>query len=145
MHRYDGGYQYRYDRQGSLLGYLPALGGALSAGSLWPTQYRYDPAPPYQVDYYGLNQPYDYRYADGAIYGVDPKTSTIQQVVALLTGQSATVGQRMPSGYDIYNVPYAYRDQYVDTANVAYRYNDGSIYQLDPKTRMIQAVIQLLT
>jgi hypothetical protein len=144
VHRYDGGYQYRYDRQGSLLGYLPALGGVLSTGNLWPTQYGYRPLAPYQVNYYGLNDPYDYRYADGAIYGVDPKTSMIQQVAALLTGQSPAVGQRMPSGYDIYNVPYAYRNQYVDTASAAYRYNDGAIYQLDPKTQMIMAVIQLL-
>lgn len=144
IRRYDGGYQYRYDRQGTLLGYVPALGGVLAAGRLWPTQYRYDPAPRYQIDYYRLNQPYDYRYADGAIYSVDPKTAMIQQVVALVTGQSASVGQRMPSGYDVYNVPYAYRGQYADTADVAYRYNDGAIYQMDPKTQLIMAVIPLL-
>lgn len=144
VHRYDDGYQYRYDRRGALLGYVPALGGALSAGQPWPTQYRYDPAPRQQVDYYGLNPSYDYRYADGAIYGVDRNTSTIQQVVALLTGQSASVGQRMPSGYDVYNVPYAYRDQYADTPTAAYRYNDGSIYQVDPKTQLIAAVLPLL-
>lgn len=144
VQRYDGGYQYRYDRAGALLGYLPALGGLLSAGNPWPTQYRYDPAPRYQVDYYRLNDPYDYRYADGAIYSVDPKTAMIQQVVALVTGQSAAVGQRMPAGYDVYNVPYGYRDRYADTADVAYRYNDGAIYQMDPTTQLIQAVIPLL-
>lgn len=144
VHRYDDGYQYRYDRQGSLLGYLPALGGVLAVGNAWPTQYRYDSAPRYQLDYYRLNDGYDYRYADGAIYGVDPKTAMIQRVVALVTGQSASVGQRLPSGYDVYNVPYAYRDQYVDTANSAYRYNDGAIYQVNPKTQVIMAVIQLL-
>jgi hypothetical protein len=65
-------------------------------------------------------------------------------VVALLTGQTPAVGQRMPSGYDIYNVPYPYRDRYVDNASALYRYNDGAIYQLDPTTQVIQAVIQLL-
>ena len=144
VHRYDDGYQYRYDRQGALLGYAPALGGALSAGRLWPIQYRYDPASRQQVDYYGLSPAYDYRYADGAIYGVDRNTSKIQQVVALLTGQSATVGQRMPSGYDVYNVPYAYRNQYADTPTAAYRYNDGAVYQVDPKTQLIAAVLPLL-
>jgi hypothetical protein len=144
IYRYDNGYQYRYDRQGSLLGYLPALGGVLGVGNPWPAQYRYDPAPVYVRDYFGLNQPYDYRYANGALYGVDPKTSAIQSVVALLTGQTPAVGQRMPPGYDIYNVPYAYRDRYADNANALYRYNDGAIYQLDPTTQMIQAVIQLL-
>lgn len=144
VHRYDDGYQYRYDRHGSLLGYLPALGGALSVGNPWPAQYRYDPAPRYQLDYYRLNDGYDYRYADGAIYSVDPKTAMIQRVVALVTGQSASVGQRLPRGYDVYNVPYAYRDQYADTADTAYRYNDGAIYQVNPKTQVIMAVIQLL-
>ncbi len=145
VHRYDAGYQYRYDRQGSLLGYVPALGGALSAGSLWPTQYRYDPTPRQQAEYYGLEDSNDYRYADGAIYSVDPKTAVIKQVVALLTGQSAAVGQQMPSGYDVYNVPQAYRDQYSDTASAAYRYNDGAIYKVDPKTQVITSIIQLLT
>lgn len=144
IHRYDYGYQYRYDRQGSLLGYLPALGGVLAAGNPWPTQYRYDSAPRYQLDYYRLNDSYDYRYADGAIYGVDPKTDMIERVVALLTGQSASAGQRLPSGYDVYNIPYAYRGQYADTADFNYRYNDGEIYQINPKTQVIMAVIQLL-
>ena len=144
IYRYDNGYQYRYDRQGSLLGYLPALGGVLGIGNVWPTQFAYDPAPTYVRDYFGLTQPYDYRYADGALYSVDPKTSAIQSVVALLTGQTPAVGQRMPAGYDIYNVPYPYRDRYVDSANALYRYNDGAIYQLDPTTQVIQAVIQLL-
>lgn len=144
-YRYDDGYQYRYDRQGSLLGYLPALGGVLGVGNIWPTQYSFDAPPAYQRDYFGLTQPYDYRYADGALYAVDARTSAIQQVVALLTGQSANVGQRMPPGFDIYNVPYAYRDQYVDSAAAAYRYNDGAIYQLDPTTQVVQAIIQLLT
>ena len=143
-YRYDNGYQYRYDRQGSLLGYLPALGGVLGVGNVWPTQFAYDPAPTYVRDYFGLSQPYDYRYADGALYSVDPQTSAIQSVVALLTGQTPAVGQRMPAGYDIYNVPYPYRDRYADSANALYRYNDGAIYQLDPTTQVIQAVVQLL-
>lgn len=144
IYRYDNGYQYRYDRQGGLLGYLPALGGVLGIGNVWPTQFAYDPAPAYVRDYFGLSQPYDYRYADGALYGVDPQTSAIQSVVALLTGQTPAVGQRMPAGYDIYNVPYPYRDRYADGPGALYRYNDGAIYQLDPTTQVIQAVIQLL-
>ena len=41
-------------------------------------------------------------------------------------------------------VPYPYRDRYADSANALYRYNDGAIYQLDPTTQVIQAVVQLL-
>ena len=46
-YRYDNGYVYRVSPQGSLLGYLPVLGGALSAGNPWPAQYAYQPAPSY--------------------------------------------------------------------------------------------------
>ena len=144
-YRYDNGYLYRMNQQGSLLGYLPVLGGALAPGSVWPSQYAYQPAPDYYSSYFGLPQGRDYRYADGALYGVDPQTQMISQVAALLTGQKLSVGQAMPSGYDIYNVPSAYRNQYADNANATYRYNDGYVYQADPKTQLITAVIQLLT
>lgn len=144
-YRYDDGYLYRLSPQGSLLGYLPVLGGALSPGNIWPTQYRYEPAPAYYVDYFDLNDRYNYRYADGALYGLDPQTQAIGQVAALLTGQQWNVGQRMPSGYDVYNVPYAYRGQYMDSPDRWYRYNDGYVYQVDPTTQLVQAVIQLLT
>ncbi|MDI1282296.1 hypothetical protein [Brevundimonas sp.] len=144
-YRYEDGYLYRRNNQGSLLGYMPVLGGALSRGNPWPAQYDYQPVPSYLAGYYGLNDRNDYRYADGTVYSMDPKTQAITQVVALLTGQSPTVGQPMPAGYDAYNVPYAYRGQYADTAASQYRYNDGYVYQVDPKTRLIQAAIQLLT
>ena len=145
-YRYDNGYLYRTNDQGGLLGYLPLLGGALGLGQAWPTQYDYQPAPDYYTRYYGLQQDrYDYRYADGVIYGLDRQNQSISQVAALLTGQSWNVGQRMPSGYDVYNVPYQYRDQYVDTADRRYRYNDGYVYQVDPTTQLVQAAIQLLT
>lgn len=144
-YEYRDGYLYRSNQQGSLTGWLPVLGGALSPGSAWPSQYQYQPAPDYYSSYFGLNQNQDYRYADGALYGVNPQTNTISQVAALLTGQNLGVGQRLPSGYDVYNVPYAYRDQYADNATSMYRYNDGYVYQADPKTQLITTVIQLLT
>ncbi len=143
--RYDNGYLYKYDPRGSVSGWLPVLGGALAPGAVWPSQYEWQPVPQYYTDYFGLNAPMDYRYANGALYGVDPQTQAITQVVALLTGQPITVGQPMPAGYDVYNVPYAYRDQYVDTATARYRYNDGYVYRVDPTTQLVQAAIQLLT
>lgn len=144
-YRYDDGYLYRVNTSGGLLGWLPVLGGALSPGSVWPTQYAYQPAPAYFTDYYRLPDRYGYRYADGVLYGVDRQNSGITQIAALLTGQQWTVGQAMPSGYDVYNVPYAYRDRYADTPDRWYRYNDGYVYQVDPTTQLVQAVIQLLT
>lgn len=143
-YRYDDGYMYRYDRNGGLTGWLPALGGALGLGNTWPQQYSYQPAPQYYSQYYGLNDRYSYRYADGVLYGVDPQTQAIQSVAALLTGQPWTVGQAMPQGYDVYNVPYQYRGQYADSPQSWYRYSDGYVYQVDPTTRLVQAVIQLL-
>lgn len=144
-YRYDNGYLYRLNPQGGLLGYLPVLGGVLSPGNVWPAQYAYDPTPDYVTRYYGLSDRYQYRYADGVVYAVDPQSQSINQVAALLTGQSFNVGQRMPSGYDVYNVPYAYRGQYVDGPDRWYRYNDGYVYQVDPTTQLVQAAIQLLT
>lgn len=144
-YRYDNGYLYRLNPDGGLLGYLPALGGALAPGAVWPAQYGYQPVPPYYGDYYRLGDRYSYRYADGVLYGVDPQTQAIGQVAALLTGQQWTVGQAMPAGYDVYNLPYAYRDRYPDTPQSLYRYNDGYVYQVDPTTRLVQAVIQLVT
>lgn len=143
--RYADGYLYRMDDRGGISSYLPLLGGVLSPGNAWPSTYGYQPAPAYYTDYYGLRGPYDYRYADGVLYGVDPETQAIAQVAALLTGQDWTVGQPMPAGYSVYNVPYAYRGQYADTPQSWYRYSDGQIYQVDPTTRLVQAVIQLLT
>ena len=143
--RYENGYLYQLSPLGSPLGWLPVLGGALAPGAVWPQQYQWQQTPDYYSQYYGLNDRYDYRYADGALYGVDPQTNTISQIAALLTGQQFNVGQQMPAGYDIYNVPYQYRDQYADSATSQYRYNDGYVYQVDPKTQLIQTVIQLLT
>src|SRR5690606_8018823 len=143
-YRYDQGYLYRSDDRGNLLGWLPMLGGALSPGSVWPARYQYQSAPAYLTDYYGLSDRYNYRAADGVLYGVDPQTQAIGQVAALLTGQQWNVGQAMPAGYDVYNLPQEYRARYPDTAGQMYRYDDGQIYQVDPPTRVVQAIIQLL-
>ncbi len=144
-YQYRDGYLYRLNPQGGLLGYLPVLGGVLSPGNAWPGQYDYQQAPQYYSQYYGLNDRYQYRYADGVLYGVNPQTQGIGQIAALLTGQQFNVGQPMPAGYDVYNVPAAYRSQYVDNAQSQYRYNDGYLVQADPTTKLVQAVIQLLT
>ena len=67
----------------------------------------------------------------------------ISSIVALLAGDLA-VGQPLPGDYGVYNVPMAYRDRYYDTPDALYRYNDGYIYQADPKTQLITAVIDAL-
>jgi hypothetical protein len=143
-YRYYDGYLVRYGDRG-IDSWLPLLGGALSPGNLWPSQYETQGLPSYYQDYYGVGQPDGYRYYDDTLYRVDPQSNAITAISALLTGDSFQVGQSLPAGYDVYNVPYSYRDRYPDGGESDYRYSDGSIYQVDTKTQLIQAVIGLLT
>ena len=47
----------------------------------------------------------------------------------------------MPMGFSTYNVPNAYRDTYYDTDDSWYRYNNGNIYQVDPTTQLVTAIV----
>ncbi len=141
---YDDGYLVRLANTGGIAGYIPLLGGALAIGNAWPSSYSSYALPDYYVDYYDLGDPRSYRYADNVVYRVDPKSAAITSIAALLTGDDFTVGQPMPLGYDVYNVPYAYRDRYYDTPDAHYRYADGYVYRVDPETQLIAAVINLL-
>lgn len=141
---YDDGYLFRLGNNGGIAGYIPLLGGALAIGNAWPNSYASYDLPDYYVDYYNLGDPRSYRYADNVVYRVDPETAAITSIAALLTGDNFTVGQPMPLGYDVYNVPYAYRDRYYDTPDAHYRYADGYVYQVDPETQLIAAAINLL-
>ena len=140
---YDDGYLLRYG-SGGIAGYIPLLGGALSIGNTWPTYYQSYELPRYYNDYYSLGGPRGYRYADNVIYRVDPETAAIQSIAALITGDDFVVGQPMPRGYDVYNVPYSYRDRYYDTPDARYRYADGYIYRIDPETALITAAIDMI-
>lgn len=140
---YNDGYLLR--RSGSdISGYIPLLGGALATGNPWPQSYDYFPVSEYHVDYYNLGSRDRYRYADNVIYRVDPEDAAIRSVAALLTGDDIAIGQPMPRGYDVYNVPYGYRDRYYDTPEANYRYSDGYVYQIDPTTQLVAAAIDLL-
>ena len=141
---YNDGYLVRYGNDGGISSWLPLLGGALGVGNIWPSGYQSYNVPDYYVDYYDLGGADRYRYADNVIYRVNPEDAAITSVAALLTGDDISVGQPMPNGYDVYNVPYAYRDRYYDTPDRQYRYSDGRIFQVDPQTRLVAAVIDLL-
>ncbi len=141
-YRYYDGYLVRTDGM-RVLGWAPLLGGALWTGQQWPSAWEPIDLPPYYVDYYDLGPRYG--YYDDTLYSLDPQTSMIENVAALLTGDTFAVGQRMPSGYDVYNVPYDWRDRYYDTPDSSYRYSDGYVYRVDPTTQLIQAAIQLLS
>lgn len=142
-YRYDDGYLLRFDG-GRVGGYIPLLGGALAIGNPWPTDYGRRAVPDYYVDYYDLGRNSSYRYADNVVYRLDSETAAITSIAALLTGDEFVVGQPMPRGYDVYNVPYSYRDRYYDRPDALYRYSDGYVYQIDPETRLIAAAIELL-
>ena len=145
-YRYDdNGYIYRVNRQSNLVsGLIPLLGGGFGVGQMMPAGYDvYNVPIQYRDTYYDTSDAY-YRYGDNAIYQVDPQTNMIESVVALLTGSNMGVGQVLPAGYDAYNLPMSYRDQYYDTDDSIYRYADGNIYQVDPKTQIIQAIISAL-
>lgn len=135
----------RLGDNGGIAGYLPLLGGALAPGNLWPSFYQPVTLPSYYQDYYGLGAPDNYRYYDDTLYRIDPQSNAITSIAALLTGDTFTIGQALPSGYDLYNVPYPYRDRYADGPDAMYRYSDGYVYQVDPTSQLITAAIELLT
>ena len=110
-------------------------------GQPWPVAYPgYNVPYGYQSVYYDTPQ-YHYRYANGAIYQVDPTSQVIMALVALLSGQQFAVGQPLPPAYAAYNVPFAYRDRYFDDDDAWYRYADGFIYRVDPDNGLIEEAI----
>lgn len=108
-----------------------------------PTGYEVYNLPPQYRDQYRDGDDHYYRYGDGAIYSVDTGSNLIDGIVALLAGD-LNVGERLPAGYDAYNLPLQYRDQYQDSDEYLYRYGDGNIYQVDAKTQLIQAIVKML-
>ena len=145
FYRYDDdGYIYRVNSDTNVISALiPLLGGGFSVGQLLPAGYEVYNVPLQYRDLYQDSDDYSYRYGDDAIYRVDNQTNIIESIVALLAG-NLNVGQMLPSGYDAYNVPLEYRDQYADNEDYLYRYGDGNIYQVDAKTQIIQAIVEML-
>jgi hypothetical protein len=143
-YRYNNGYVYQVDRDTSLISALiPLLMGGTGVGQMLPMSYSsYNVPYQYRSMYYDTPD-YNYRYAPGAIYQVDPRSNLITGVPVLLAND-LSLGAPLPLGYDAYNVPLAYRANYYDTPTAMYRYNDGYIYQVDPATRLITAVINAL-
>jgi len=140
-YRYGNGNVYRVDRDYNIVtGLIPLLGGGYSIGQPYPLGYGAYNVPYQYRSYYVDNDDYYYRYGDGGIYQVDRSTGVIAAIVSLLAG-GLSVGQPLPLGYDAYNVPYAYRSTYYDTPDAWYRYNDGYVYQVDPRSRLVQQVI----
>lgn len=159
-YRYGDGYMYRVDRSSDLISaLLPLIGGGYVPGMAFPSAYSNSYAPgytfpmgfndPYVPDYYGFNSFYpdtqynDYRYLNGNVYGVDPYSGLIEDVIPTYA-YGYGVGQVLPASYGYYNVPYQYRSMYYDTADNNYWYAPGAIYQVDPSNQLITSVASLL-
>lgn len=146
FYRAGDGFMYRVNRNNDLVdGIIPLFGGGgyYSLGDQWPEPYDFYNVPQQYRNYYADGGDYRYRYGDGAIYRVNSGSGVVDGIVALLAGDLG-VGSRLPVGYDTYNVPLSYRDRYADSGDNWYRYNDGYIYQVDPQTRLISAVIDAI-
>jgi hypothetical protein len=136
-YRYADCYTYEVDPfTGMIVDTIPTFAYGCGFGQIMPAAYSTYNVPYQYRPYYADTSDYYYRYAPGAIYQVDPSTSLITAVAALLTG-GLTVGQPLPVGYSAYNVPLAYRTTYYDTPTVNYRYSDGYIYSVDPMTGLV--------
>ncbi|HEY6047645.1 MAG TPA: hypothetical protein VIV07_01205 [Sphingomicrobium sp.] len=140
-YRYGYGVVYEVDCfTGLVEDVIPTYAGGYGVGQMLPSAYDYYNVPlQYRSMYYNTADA-GYWYAPGAIYQYDPGSSMITGVAALMS-PGFTVGQPLPMGYDVYNVPYAYRATYYDTPNAWYRYNNGYIYQVDPTTMLVSAIV----
>ena len=142
--RYVNGLIYQVDcASGFVDNVIPLYAGGYGVGQLLPTGAGYYNVPYQYRDMYYDTSDYGYWYAPGAIYQYDPSSSMITSVAALLS-PGFSVGQPLPYGYDAYNVPYDYRATYFDTPDAWYRYNNGYIYQVDPATRLVTAIVASL-
>jgi hypothetical protein len=119
---------------------MPMYASGYGVGQLLPSSYSYYNVPmQYRSMYYNTADA-GYWYSPGAIYQYDPSSSLITSVAALMT-PGFTVGQQLPMGYGMYNVPLSYRATYYDTPDAWYRYNNGYIYRVDPATQLVAAVV----
>ena len=142
--RYAYGVVYQVDCvTGYVVDVIPTYASGYGVGQLLPSAYSYYNVPTqYRTLYYDTPD-YGYWYAPGAIYQYDQRSSMITSVAALMS-PGFTLGQPLPLGYDAYNVPFGYRATYYDTPNAWYRYNNGYIYQVDPVTQIVTAIVASL-
>ena len=143
-YRYGSGVVYEVDcYTGFVEDVIPTYAGGYGVGQLLPSAYSYYNVPMQYRSLYYDTPDYGYWYAPGAIYQYDTRSSLITSVAALMS-PGFTIGQPLPMGYDVYNVPYAYRETYYDTPSAYYRYNNGYIYQVDPTTLLVTAIVASL-
>ena len=142
--RYYQGVVYQVDcDDGYVENVIPMYAGGYGVGQILPSAYSYYNVPVQYRSLYYDTPDYGYWYSPGAIYQYDTRSSMITSVAALLS-PGFTIGRPLPMGYDVYNVPYDYRATYYDTPNAWYRYSNGYIYQVDPVTQLVTAIVASL-
>ena len=140
-YRYGEGVVFEIDcATGLIEDVIPLYAGGYGVGQMLPSSYSYYNVPSQYRSLYYDNDDYGYWYAPGAIYQYDRDTSLITSLAALLS-PGLSIGQPLPMGYSAYNVPYDYRQTYYDTPTAMYRYNNGNIYQIDPTTLLVTAIV----
>ncbi|MES2903726.1 MAG: hypothetical protein V4696_06025 [Pseudomonadota bacterium] len=138
-YRYGDGFIYEVEPESRrVAARYPLYSDNYYVGERWPVAY-----PDYNVPYayrdaYADSPQYHYRYANGGIYQVDPTNQLILALAALVSGDQFAVGQPMPVGYDIYNVPVDYRDRWADSDDEYYRYANGYVYRVDYGSGLIE-------
>jgi len=143
-YRYGNGVVYQVDcYSGFVENVIPMYAGGYGVGQIIPSDYSYYNVPMQYRSLYYPTADYSYWYAPGAIYQYDTSSSLITSVAALMS-PGFTIGQPLPAGYGVYNVPYDYRTTYYDTPDAWYRYNNGYIYQVDPTTQLVTAIVASL-
>ena len=142
--RYYEGVIYQVDcDDGYVENVIPMYAGGYGVGQMMPAAYSYYNVPTQYRSLYYDTPDYGYWYSPGAIYQYDQRNDMITSVAALLS-PGFSVGQALPAGYGVYNVPYDYRATYYDTPDAWYRYNNGYIYQVDPTTLLVTAIVASL-
>ena len=76
---------------------IPVAYDGFAVGYPVPAGYPGYAVPPLYSDLYYPQQGFDYRYANGAIYQIDPQTQMVEAIAALFTGQTFGVGQALPA------------------------------------------------
>jgi hypothetical protein len=142
--RYAYGVVYQVDcNTGMVVNVIPTYAGGYGVGQMLPSAYSYYNVPMQYRSMYYPTADYSYWYAPGAIYQYDTSSDLITSVAALMS-PGFSVGQPLPPGYGMYNVPMSYRSTYYDTPDAWYRYNNGYIYQVNPATQMVTAIVASL-
>ena len=142
--RYAYGTVYQVDcMTGMVVNVIPTYAGGYGVGQMLPSAYSYYNLPMQYRSMYYPTADYSYWYAPGAIYQYDRGSSLITSVAALMS-PGFSIGQPLPMGYNYYNVPMGYRATYYDTPNAWYRYNNGYIYQVDPSSMLVTAIVASL-